>query len=432
MQSQQPLRAADLLREIRQGKIAPVYLLTGEADYLIEAALEKMLDLLLPAEYRDFNLTILSGVEATVEEITSIAATYPMLSDRRIIVVKDPLFLTPQKQDSPLVLLRDARRASDVGSPLRAVNLCARLLGLTPGELADTSIASSTIQTFIAEHGEQLSAEERSWLLGIPDVAAQLDLSSDSTAGDEKERLLQWLQGDLPNTSVVIFTITGRLDTRTKLFKAFRQVGRALTLELPRKGHESDPVYKLVVQKLAGVGKSISPRDLQRIRERTGDDLHLLFEEIEKLISFVGHRPRIETNDIDQIVTKSRFDQIFALTDALAKKDLPRALSSLYSTLAGGEPPIKVHAMITRQIRLTLQAKLLVQKGILPVDVSRMDSKGFNQNVYKQIDTAWRDLLPESRQLNLLRQHPVSVYLLLRNLSYYSLGQLHTALERLL
>lgn len=432
MQSQKTPRAADLIREIRQGDVAPVYLLTGEAEYLIEAALERMLAHLLPPEHRDFNLTILTGAEATVEEIASIAATYPMLADRRVLLVRDPLFLKSNKQDSLLTLLREAMQASGAGFSLRVANLCARLLGISPGDIVDSATSMPPIQTFISEHEEQLSAEERDWLLDLPESFVELDLPSEAGAGNEQERLIQLLQRDLPSTTVVVFTVAGRLDSRTKLFKAFQEAGKVLVLELPKSGRDADPVYQLVSQKLRDAGKTISPRDLQRIRERTGDELHLLFEEIEKLISFIGTKARIEASDINQVVSKSSFDQVFALTDAIAKKDLSKALSSLHSTLAGGEPPIKIHAMVTRQIRLTLQAKLLVNKGVLPLDLGRMDSSTFNRDVYRAVDTSWRAQLPDSRQLNLLRQHPVSVYLLLKNLSHYTLAELQAAMERLL
>ncbi|MFQ6041616.1 MAG: DNA polymerase III subunit delta, partial [Candidatus Poribacteria bacterium] len=164
--------------------------------------------------------------------------------------------------------------------------------------------------------------------------------------------------------------------------------------------------------------------------ERTGENMHLIFGELEKLLSFTQGKPRIDVNDVEGLVAQSSFDDIFDLTDAIANKSLSSALAILNSTIESGEPPIKIHAMITRQIRLMLQAKLLIQQGGLS-NLTRMDYKNF-VNAYRNLPKELSDQLPTDRKFNLLKQSPYPVYLALRQNNNFSLPELLDAMERLL
>jgi DNA polymerase-3 subunit delta len=186
----------------------------------------------------------------------------------------------------------------------------------------------------------------------------------------------------------------------------------------------------MVVNKLRESGKSITYSAFQKIREKTGENMHLIFGELEKLLAFTQGKPRINEDDIEDLVAQSSFDDIFNLTDAIANKSLPSALSILNSTLESGEPPIKIHAMITRQIRLMLQAKLLIQQGGLS-NLARMDYKNF-VNAYRNLPQELSAQLPTDRKFNLLKQSPYPVYLALRQNNNFTLQELLDAMERLL
>ncbi len=77
-----------ILEEIRSPKVKPVYAFFGEetffADRLQDSAIE-----LIPEEARDFNLDILYGRDFTVDKLIDICRSYPMMSDRRTVVVRD-------------------------------------------------------------------------------------------------------------------------------------------------------------------------------------------------------------------------------------------------------------------------------------------------------------------------------------------------------
>lgn len=87
-----------LLDSVRAGDVKPIYLLYGEEGYLIEETKEKLVDLLLPEEgLRDFNLDIIGGEEIDEASLIGLVETYPVLARRRVVVIKDPDFLTKKE-----------------------------------------------------------------------------------------------------------------------------------------------------------------------------------------------------------------------------------------------------------------------------------------------------------------------------------------------
>jgi len=84
--------AASLRRELAAGKTAPVYLLFGEEAFLKEEAAAGIRRAMLgegEAEASPWNVTALEGGSATLAEILDEARTLPMLSPRRLVVVKE-------------------------------------------------------------------------------------------------------------------------------------------------------------------------------------------------------------------------------------------------------------------------------------------------------------------------------------------------------
>ena len=160
--------------------------------------------------------------------------------------------------------------------------------------------------------------------------------------------------------------------------------------------------------------------------------MHLIAEAIEKIIAFVGDKTRVDERDIETVIAQSSFENIFALTDALGRRSVSQALSSLHSVLESGEPPIKVNALIARQIRLTLQAKLLTEQGELKPTVDRMNYQSFADNVFKPLATKMSNSLPTTAQVNLLKQNPYAAYKVIQAIPFFSTEELIRGLEQTL
>lgn len=74
---------------IARGQLAPVYLFSGAEEYLKKRAVEEILSLNVPLEYRELNYSVFYGGEASIEAILNICSTPPVMSKKRLVIVKD-------------------------------------------------------------------------------------------------------------------------------------------------------------------------------------------------------------------------------------------------------------------------------------------------------------------------------------------------------
>ncbi|MBQ6050529.1 MAG: DNA polymerase III subunit delta [Bacteroidaceae bacterium] len=78
-----------IIRDVRAGQVAPIYYLMGEEAYYIDRLSDFLVDTLLKPEERDFNLDLVYGADVTADQIVELARTYPMMADRRIVLVRE-------------------------------------------------------------------------------------------------------------------------------------------------------------------------------------------------------------------------------------------------------------------------------------------------------------------------------------------------------
>ena len=83
------LSPQDLIARLKDGRPDPVYLLYGEEDLLLEETLTAILDAALTPEERSFNLDILHASETSPDRILALASSYPMMSERRVVVLRE-------------------------------------------------------------------------------------------------------------------------------------------------------------------------------------------------------------------------------------------------------------------------------------------------------------------------------------------------------
>lgn len=78
-----------ILEDVRSGVFAPVYLLMGEEPYYPDRACEAIMQNALQDFERDFNQTVFYGTDTTADVVASEARSFPMMADRRLVVLKE-------------------------------------------------------------------------------------------------------------------------------------------------------------------------------------------------------------------------------------------------------------------------------------------------------------------------------------------------------
>lgn len=91
--------------------------------------------------------------------------------------------------------------------------------------------------------------------------------------------------------------------------------------------------------------------------------MFLLENECEKLMLYKDDTKSIEEADVDCMVVKYDFDNVFELTDAVIKKDVDKSLTLYNEMIKRNEEPIKIIVLLANQFRLIFQSKTLSMKG---------------------------------------------------------------------
>ncbi|MDA0176269.1 DNA polymerase III subunit delta [Mesoflavibacter profundi] len=78
-----------LVTDIKNGNLKPIYLLMGEEAYYIDKISEFIEETVLTEEERGFNQMILYGRDVSVEDIVSNAKRFPMMAERQVVIVKE-------------------------------------------------------------------------------------------------------------------------------------------------------------------------------------------------------------------------------------------------------------------------------------------------------------------------------------------------------
>ncbi len=136
------------------------------------------------------------------------------------------------------------------------------------------------------------------------------------------EKLEAYLQQPLDSTVLVVSYKEKKLDSRTKFAKLVKQKGELFT-SAKLKDNQLPEYAKGIANEM---GYDLSGKALGLLVEYVGSDLSRLHNEIEKLTLNLKGRNRISEDDIEQYVGISKEYNTFELKDAVATKDLAKAI----------------------------------------------------------------------------------------------------------
>lgn len=98
----------------RKGKPAPVYVFHGEEEFLRSELLHSAAEILVPDEAtRSFNFDLLYGAETSLSQAISLAQGYPMMADRRVVIVREAEKVLKPKPAATATASRKKKSNSD-------------------------------------------------------------------------------------------------------------------------------------------------------------------------------------------------------------------------------------------------------------------------------------------------------------------------------
>ncbi len=279
-----------LFEDIETDQWSGAYLFYGEEEFIKEQALDRLINSLIPKEFRDLNYEMIDGIEVEPDDIINACETLPFMSSKRIIVVKDFYLFGNKKGTS-----------------------------------------------------------------------------------DQEEQMLNYIR-NANEATCLIFYCHGDVDKRRALYKYIKKTGKAY--EFTRLKNRE--LIQWVSQKFKENGKRISQYCVNYFIDRVGNDLDKVYNEILKLVDYVGNSETIDKEAIDRVVTPSLEQSIFKLVDAIGEKRSSQALILLKDLLHGGQGVAPILAMIARQFRLIMQCKEYYRQGYsADVISSKLGQPGF-------------------------------------------------------
>lgn len=189
------------------------------------------------------------------------------------------------------------------------------------------------------------------------------------TKKDEEvsEYLEQFILNNTAEDIILVIVEGEKVDKRKKLYKAISSKGQINEFKRLT-------VYELkkwITDKLKENNKSFSASTVGYLVNNLPNDLYLINNELDKLISFVGDKNNIEQEDL-YICSFTVTENIFKLIDSIVWKDLKLAITILRGMLKEGEPAMVILYMIIKQLRNIAMAKSLLSKGYTSKQIGDM------------------------------------------------------------
>jgi DNA polymerase-3 subunit delta len=290
-----PLDLSAFRTQVKSGKLAPLYLLVGEDVKLVERMVDAIEATIDEAD-RPFAVERLYAAEAggAPIDIAAAARVFPMLGDRRIVIVLRAERLLKPKRASKSVEADEAGEAADE---------------------EETSVEFGPLEDYIA-------APVTSTTLVL--VATEIDRGRRFT-----KRLVERAQ-------TVLF---GGIQTNSP---AGRRDGRTIAVDL-------------VKDELVRAGRSADPAAVGLLVDRAGGDVTKLRGDVERLLLYTEGRTRITREDVAEVATAgTSVEDDWAVVNAIADGDARRALDETGRRLDRGDSP---HALVG-QLRWWVSVRL--------------------------------------------------------------------------
>jgi DNA polymerase-3 subunit delta len=162
-----------------------------------------------------------------------------------------------------------------------------------------------------------------------------------------------------PSASGVLVMDAHKVDNRTRLVAKVRKSGMLIPCPRMYEGGLAGWVKAQVARR----GLKISGSAVSLLIDEVGNNLFALAGEMEKLITYVGERERIEASDVAHLTGHTRSWIVWALTDALGRREAPAALRVLDSLLDEGTRAESIVGSLNWQITRLWKARCMTDSG---------------------------------------------------------------------
>jgi len=218
-------------------------------------------------------------------------------------------------------------------------------------------------------HGKEIPVEV------IPDTALTLPVfnahrlvlvkEAQNLPAASLDAFLPYLADPAPET-ILVFT-ADKIDGRKKFFQDFKK--RGVLVEFKRLYDNQIPAF--VREQARAAGRSLTEDAMALFCRRVGNNLQEINGELTKLFAYIGERTLVDAADVAAVVSDTRVDSIFDLTNALGGRDKGEALRLLARLLDEGGVPLVLLTMMVRHFRQLWKIRELLDQQVGNKEIAR-------------------------------------------------------------
>jgi DNA polymerase-3 subunit delta len=211
-------------------------------------------------------------------------------------------------------------------------------------------------------------------------------------SAEQLEGLCDYLEHPLPET--VLLVAGNKIDGRKKFYQRFRKQGDSLEF----KRIYENQLPSIVKDLARSCNLVLTGPALKLFCKRVGANLVEVHGELEKLSNYVAPKDLIDESDVAAVVSDSRVESVFALTDALGEGRQDEVLRLLKRLIEDGQAPLMVLAMLVRHFRQLWKARFFSSQKVDQKDLPRLIGvspyflKGLMSQSRRYDDAAYRQI----------------------------------------
>lgn len=192
-------------------------------------------------------------------------------------------------------------------------------------------------------------------------IVDNANMFTGSTSKDS-ELIEEYLNHINENTTLVLIVHNDKLDTRKKITKLIKKVGKVQEF--------NDELDTTSLVRRLFKDYNIDYKTIQLFIDRVGNNPLIIQNEINKIKIYKDNDKNITEEDILNLTAKLIEIDIFKLIDYIVRKNKEKALELYYEMLKMNEEPIKIVVILANQFRIMYQSKELLKKGYSEKDIA--------------------------------------------------------------
>jgi DNA polymerase-3 subunit delta len=340
-----------LLEKGRKDGFDGVWLIFGD-ELLVEKACKKVLDAIVKKEKQSLNCQFMDAENHGIGIVLENLNTYGLFPEAKVVVWHNDKLLASVVNAEDF--LEKAVGALEENKREKARGFLLTFMGMK--KLSFENLDPENLEEYLGDFSSELKplvAELKAKGVRVPPYV------------DDSKLLMQAMdKGFAPENHLVVTTVVA--DKRKRLYKHIESNGAVVDCTVKsgqsaadKRGLE-ESAAQIVSQFEKAWSKKVDSKAVTALLELLGADFRALESNLAKLGVYVGERPAITARDVQSIVSRTRKDPVYLLTDALTSRKPDKALVFLDFLFDDGFHELAVAAATINQFR-----RLVVIKSFL-------------------------------------------------------------------